>query len=339
MARIDVREVSVCKDAILPCLEFRVAIEDIDTGDELMIPIDGRLYSDDSKFLTLLTLNEIWYKQSEGCYPSPVIGVGCKKIYKGVNFRHSLELKCRGILDPKILKHIEERRRSNEYHAVELRLGIRFLKLYSDVARMTETLERRKSNEYVGLLAGSQLLAIPSNVYEEVHIPIKIEERKWVKDFLPHLGLGKYTLIEFPSPKILTEVGEFEDALEALEEARKLIYETLKTGPPLTALRNALKKLCDGMRRLGLAKAANGGCTLDDEKIKDLFKGNEELANLVIRSFREIKRIAAVGPEPTQPHLAPGPALEPCQVECLIGIAAYIFKLIMDALTEHKTGA
>jgi len=334
MARIDVREVSVCKDAILPCLEFRVAIEDIDTGDELMIPIDGRLYSDDNKFLTLLTLNEVGYKRTEGCYSSLTIGVGCKKIYKGVNFRHSLELKCRGILDPKILKHIEERRRSNEYHAVELRLGIRFLKLHSDVARMIEILERRGSDEYVGLLAGSQLLGIPSNVYEEVHIPIKIEERKWVKDFLPYLGLGKYTLIEFPSPKILTEVREFEDSLKALEEARKLIYETLKTGPPLTALRNALAKLCDGMRRLGLAKTANSGCTLDDDKVKHLFKDNKELANIVIESFRGIKQIATTGPEPTQPHLAPRPALELCQVECLIGIAAYIFKLIMDALTE-----
>ncbi|WP_168371297.1 hypothetical protein [Pyrodictium occultum] len=186
-----------------------------------------------------------------------------------------------------------------------------------------------------------KLLGINNTVYSEYETPITIEGPRWVRDFAPALGLGNYVLLELPLPGPLPEPEEslqrFINAIKSLKRAREAIYETLSIGPPLTALRNALIEACYALEPLKLAtRSQNGGCMLVKEKLKELFQGNELLAKLVTEVFTNVKTISTRGPEPTQPHLAPGPALTLYQVESLIGLATFILKLLLDTLKYRR---
>lgn len=88
------------------------------------------------------------------------------------------------------------------------------------------------------------------------------------------------------------------------------------------------------MKALGLAIRKNRGCSLDEERLVELFQGNKNLAKLVVDIFTYTKGIATRGSEPTQLHLAPKPAPKLYQVESLIGLVAYMFKIVLDTLNH-----
>lgn len=323
---------------------FNVRVEGFNAGTEIYIPVDGALYSDDEKFLTRIILDQVSFR---GAGFSPQIKVDYLEKYSG-GLQHTLILRGKALLDPKSINYIEERRRINKYHRVELKLKIRFIGLYSTVYHPDniyrvgkDFLFPRLPNDAVMLKAGEPLLYIDNTVYRECETPIIIDGSKWVRDFVPALGLGNYILLELPLPRPLPEPEEslqrFINAIKSLKRAREAIYETLDIGPPLTALRNALIEACYALKPLGLAtRSQNGGCMLTKEKLIELFQGNKLLAKLVTEVFTNVKTISARGPEPTQPHLAPRPAPTLYQVESLIGLATFILKLLLDTLKYRR---
>ncbi|MEM4970110.1 MAG: hypothetical protein QXE01_02530 [Sulfolobales archaeon] len=337
--------VDVCRDTIVPCLMFDIQIEGIITGAEIYIPIDGRLYSDDGKILAQAILETTTFT-SKGSIAAPTIIVDLFEKYQDY-IQLILNLKYRAFLDAKSINYIEERRKANKYQKVELKLKLRFLKLFSRVYhkdyiyRVGEGSSSRLGlpADAVMLKAGEHLLSVESSEFET---QITIEGPRWIKDFLPVLGLGSYILLELPIPKppLISDeaLQHFSNAIESLKKAREAIYETLDIGPPLTALRNALIEVCEALKPLGIAsETQDRGCTLVDDKLVELFQGNEEMARLIKEIFVNIKNIATRGPTPTQPHLAPKPAPTLYQVESLMGLTAYMIKLIADTLRYIDT--
>ena len=344
--RITSTSVEVCRDTITPCLMFDVRVEGINAGTEVYIPIDGRLYSDDGKLLAQVDLEYAAFSSAGAISTSAIIVDYLEKYPSGL--QHVLNLRCKTFLDPKSINYIEERRRINKYRRVELKLKLRFLRLHSMVYHYNYVYRVGKDfpsilrlpNDAVMLKAGEPLLLVDTTVYNELETLIVIDGPRWVKDFLPALGLGNYILLELPLPKLPSAPEEalqhFVNAIKSLERAKEAVYETLDIGPPLTALRNALIEVCNALKPLGLAtETQNRGCTLVEEKLIELFQSNRELAKLVMEIFTNAKRIATRGPEPTQPHLAPGPAPTLYQVESLIGPVVHMLKLITDTLRHQ----
>lgn len=347
--KITPTRVEVCGDTITPCLIFEVQVEGFRVGSEIYIPVDGKLYSDDAKLLSQVIIEYAGYTNLGGI-ANPSIIINYFKVYSTVP-QGTLVLRCRSFLDFKSINYIEMRRRANEYHDVRLNLKLRFLRFYSSAYFPTEVYGAESLSRFslklpedaVILRAGRSLLSIDSKLYFEVETPIKISGSEWVKDFLVGLGLGSYDLLELPLPtSMLPSASEeasqhFVNAIESLRKAREAIYETLNVGPPLTALRNALIEFCQALRFLGLAEVRDGGCTLIEGKLKEVLQGNEELVELIRQVFTRVKAIATVGPEPTQPHIAPRPKLELYQVESLIGLTAYTLKLLADTLHYQRS--
>ena len=58
VASVDVKP---CYDTITPCLLFELKMEGIESGDEILIPINGMLYSDDGKLLSPLVTDYVSY--------------------------------------------------------------------------------------------------------------------------------------------------------------------------------------------------------------------------------------------------------------------------------------
>jgi len=329
-------EVKVCEDAVTPCLYFKVHVEGVRSGSEIYIPIDGRLYSDDEKLLSQVIFDDVFFNPM-GASRSPAIIVGYPK--ERAEFTpqiHALDLECRAFLDAKSLNYIEERRRANNYHRVELKLKLRFLVLHSMVFQLPSL-----PSDAIMLKSGTSLLYVMPKVYEELKTDIIIDDSRWIKEFLPLLGLGSYVLLEIPLPKPQSIPDEafqhFTNVINSLKRAREVLYENLDVGPSLTALRNALSEFCMALKPSGLtASTESGGCEIIEEKFRDLFQDHKELLEIVEVLFKKVRSIATAGPEPTQPHVAPRPALTPRQVESLIGLASYMIKLVMDTYTHQQ---
>lgn len=328
---------------------FDIRIEGIEAGRSIYIPIDGRLYSDNGKLLSSLNIEYAAFS-SAGALATSAIVVDYVGRYSS-ELSHVLNIRARAFLEPTTISYIEERRKINKYHRVELKLKLRFLRFHSSVyhynhiyvAGRTSPPILRLPDDAVMLKAGKPLLSIDNVVYYELETAVVIDGPKWVKDFLPALGLGSYMILELPLPKTLEtlelpedSLDHFRTAIKSLQSAKEAVYQTLSIGPPLTALRNALLHFCEALKALNLAIKEDGGCRLDESKLIELFKGNKWLAKLVAEIFTNAKRVATRGPEPTQPHLASEPAPALYHVESLIGLVAYMFKIVLDSITYSK---
>ncbi len=325
---------------------FDIRIEGIEAGRSIYIPIDGRLYSDNGKLLTTLTIEYAAFS-SAGALATSAIVVDYVGRYSS-ELSHVLNIRARAFLEPTTISYIEERRRINKYHRVELKLKLRFLRFHSPVYHYnyiyvigrTSPSILRLPDDAVMLKAGKPLLSIDNAVYYELETAVVIDGPKWVKDFLPALGLGSYMILELPLPKTLElpkdSLDHFMAAIKSLQSAKEAVYQTLSIGPPLTALRNALLHFCEALKALNLAIKEDRGCRLDESKLIELFKGNKWLAKLVVEIFTNAKKVATRGPEPTQPHLASEPAPTLYHVESLIGLVAYMFKIVLDSITYPK---
>jgi len=322
---------------------FDITVEGIPAGRDMYIPVNGNLYSEDGKFLTKISIEYASFSGDMGLITSGIV-VDYFKRYSPENSL-KLRIRARAFMEPKVVRYLEEYRRRNPYQRIELKLKLRFLTIHSHVYHRNYiySVEQQSKriiglpNDAVLLKAGEFLLFVDSLVYNEVESPISIEGPRWLKDFLPVLGLGSYMLLEIPIPdisrfpeKILENLSE---AIRSLQTAREELYKTLSIGPPLTALRNALTQLCIALQDLDLAKK-DQGCELDEKKLVKLFRGNDLLVKLILDIFTKAKRIATKGPEPTQPHIAPEPAPTLNQVESLIGIVAFMFKILLDTIAE-----
>ncbi|WP_168371298.1 hypothetical protein [Pyrodictium occultum] len=127
--KITSTNVEPCRDTIAPCLMFNVRVEGFDAGRGIYIPVDGALYSDDEKFLTRIILDKVSFSGTS--FPPQIIVDYGEKYPR--DLKHTLILGGKALLDPKSINYIEERRRINKYHRVELKLKIRFIVLYSTV--------------------------------------------------------------------------------------------------------------------------------------------------------------------------------------------------------------
>jgi len=325
---------------------FNIRIEGVEAGRSIYIPVDGRIYTDDGKLLSSLTIEYATFS-SAGALATSAIVVDYVERYSS-ELSHVLNIRARAFLEPVAIKYIEERRRVNKYHRVELKLELRFLRFHSSVyhynyvyviGRASPSI-LRLPNDAVMLKAGEPLLFIDNFVYSELETRVVIDGPRWVKEFLPAFGLGSYTILELPLPDTSKlprdSLDHFIAAIKSLQSAKEAVYQTLSIGPPLTALRNALLHFCDALKALGLAIKEDGGCRLDENKLIELFKGNKWLAKLVVEVFTNAKRIATRGPETTQPHLAPEPAPTLYHVESLIGLVAYMFKIVLDSIIYSK---
>jgi len=339
-------EVRVCEDTVAPCLSLKVHVEGVDAGRSVYIPVGGRLYSDDDKLLSQVIIDDAFFGPVGSIGTSAII-VNYLEAYRSIaGLTHTLDLRCRAFLDAKSVSYIEERRRSDKYHRVMLKLRLRFLTLHSLVHHYSHiykasTFLFRAPGDAIVLKSGEPLLYIAPQVYEELETSIVIDGPQWVKDFLPSLGLGSYTLLEIPLPRPTSIPDEalqhFINIVNSLKRAREALYETLDAGSSLTALRNALLEFCEVLKHLGLAVSRDKGCEIDSGKLVELFQGVKELAETVAVVYKDIRNVVTVGPEPTQPHIAPRPTLTLRQVESLIGLASYMIKLVMDTYTHQQT--
>jgi len=343
-------DVRVCGDTAVPCLAFEVRVEGINAGIEVYIPVDGRLYSDDGRFLSQVILDNAYFGAAGSIGSSTIIVNYLEKYPNGLQLTHTLDLKCRAFLDVKSINYIEERRRLNKYHRVELKLKLRFLALhsmsyhYDHIYRAGKDfpLVIRLPSDAVMLKSGKPLLYVEPQVYSELESAIIVDGPRWVSDFLPVLGLGNYVLLEIPLPKPPAVSDEalqhFINVVKSLKRAREALYETLDVGPSLTALRNSLLEFCEVLKSLGLASVSgqDRGCEINKEKLKELFQGSKELTELMVEIYTNVKRVATRGSEPTQPHIALKPTPTPYQVESLIGLASYMIKLVMDTYMRQQ---
>jgi len=241
----DVNE-RVCSDTVVPCLEFDVKIEGFRGGIALPIPLDCLLYSADGK---LLGHGVLEFADFYGSSPrsSPAIIIGAPSEYS-----YNASLRCKVLLDNKAMSYIEEKRKTDEYHEVKLKLKFRFLEFYSTIHNEVykgETLRRYGlPHDAVMLKVDKPLLYVHSLPGLTLEKDITISGSRWVKDFLPALGIGKFLILEIPLPessKLPAEaLDHFIRSVEALETARKILYSTLDVGSTLTALRNALIEAC-----------------------------------------------------------------------------------------------
>jgi len=332
----------VCEDAVTPCLSFRIRVEGVEAGRSIYIPVSGRLYSDDGKFLSQVIIDDAYFGAA-GSIAASAIVVNFLEAYRGVaELSHTLDLRCRAFLDVKTVNYIEERRMSNRYHRVVLKLRLRFLVLHSLVHHPSYIYKGAGLAPWdaVMLKSGQALLFVEPQVYEELESEIVIDGPRWVRDFLPSLGLGSYMLLEIPLPKPAPipddALQRLVNAIELLKRAKEVLHETLNAGSSLAVLRNALSQFCEALRYSDLATVRDGGCELVYDKLVELFQGVKELADIVTMIYTRVKRLATAGPEPTQPHIAPRPALTLRQVESLIGLASYMIKLVMDTYTHRQ---
>jgi len=343
--RIVSTEVRICEDTVTPCLFLKIRVEGIETGGSVYIPVGGMLYSDDGKLLSQVIIDDAFFGPA-GSIAAPSIIVNYLEAYSSiVGLTHTLDLRCRAFLDTKSVSYIEERRRSNKYHRVMLKLRLRFLALHSTVYHYDYIYGARGQyfsslpSGAIVLKSGKPLLYVEPQVYEELETNIVIDGPQWIRDFLSVLGLGNYVLLEIPLPRAPSisdkALQYFTNTIELLRRTKEILHETLNAGSSLTALRNALNQFCEALKSLDLAVSRDGGCEIDYERLVELFQGIKELADVVVTIYTKVKRITTVGPEPTQPHIAPRPALTLHQVESLIGLASYIIKLVMDTYIDR----
>jgi len=324
----------VCSDTVIPCLEFDVKIEEFRGGIALPIPLDCLLYSADGKLLGHGVLEFASFYGSR--LPAIIIGMFSE-------YSYSTSLRCKVLLDSKAINYIEERRRTDEYHEIKLKLKFRFLELYSTIHGKVykgETLGiYGLPRDAVMLKADEPLLYVYSLPGLTLEKDITISGSRWVKDFLPALDIGKFLILEIPlpeSPELPREaLDHFIRSVESLETARKVLYSTLDVGSTLTALRNALIEACQALKPLGLASEKETGCKLEEQRLEDLL--GRELAELVKEVYTIVKKIATAGPLPTQPHIAPKQPPTLYQVESLIGVVAFTLKLVADTLRYKQT--
>jgi len=324
----------VCSDTVAPCLEFDVKIEGFRGGIALPIPLDCLLYSADGKLLGHGALEFASFFGSR--LPAIVISVPSE-------YSYSTSLRCKVLLDNKAISYIEERRRTDEYHEVKLKLKFRFLEFYSSVHNEVYKGETLRAyglpHDAIMLKVNKPLLYVHSLPGLTLEKDITISGSRWVKDFLPALGIGKFLILEIPLPEGPKLPGgaldHFIRSVESLETARKVLYLTLDVGSTLTALRNALIEACQALKPLGLASEKETGCKLEEQRLEELLGG--ELAELVKEVYTIVKKIATAGPLPTQPHIAPKQPPTLYQVESLIGLVAFTLKLIADTLKYKQT--
>jgi len=329
----------VCSDTVIPCLEFDVKIEGFRGGIALPLPLDCLLYSADGKLLGHGVL-EFADFYGPGLRSSPAIIIGAPSEYA-----YSANLRCKVLLDSKAISYIEERRRTDEYHEVKLKLKFRFLVFYSNIT-IHDKVYKGETLRIYGLPRDAVLLKVDEPLLYVLSLPgstlekdVTISGSRWVKDFLPALGIGKFLILEIPlpeSPKLPGEaLDHFIRSVEALETAGRVLYSTLDVGSTLTALRNALIEACQALKPLGLASEKETGCKLEEQRLEELLGG--ELAKLVKEVYTIVKKIATAGPLPTQPHIAPKQSPTLYQVESLIGVVAFTLKLIADTLKYKQT--
>lgn len=99
--------VEICKDAIAPCMMFNIRIEGIEAGRNIYIPIDGRLYSDNGKLLSSLTIEYAAFSDA-GVLATSTIVVDYIEQYPS-ELSHILNIRARAFLEPTTIKYIEEK--------------------------------------------------------------------------------------------------------------------------------------------------------------------------------------------------------------------------------------
>ena len=342
--KIDIKSIKPCTDTLSPCID---AYLDIDTegkarlGFGVLVPVDALVYSGDGKLLTAAIIE--YMNLSRGALAGQALMLGAQlKSLRGAFIPEGYigQARVKIMLSPEAVQHIEALRRTDKYKRVLLKLKLRFMELTSRYVFQEALAPLDKEGEYAALRIGGYLLVLPSPVYSEHEVSVEIDEARWVSDFLPALTRTRYMVLEVPIPKVedleLEEAKRhLELAIESLEEARKILHETLRPGPPLTALRNTLNELCHALRPLGLSEGRGQSCSFKKECIKQAFE-DKELGTLIAETLTRLKHTVQTAQEPAAAHIKPSRKIQPHQIEHLIAITAHTITLLLETLKETQ---
>ncbi len=154
----------------------------------------------------------------------------------------------------------------------------------------------------------------------------------WLMDFAPKLGAGEYEIIEIPKLKADSSNNKFKKSLDNLETAKKKLYE-LEIGSAQAALRNSVKSFNEALIDLGYVKTNKDG--MNEPDYTKIFKNNN-ISQLADSLQSKLYGAASRGPEATAPHAASETLIEGYEVESMISMVYFLYKMVFERLKEDE---